>query len=44
MRVVHFVLTDQLRQITEEGSTLPHSPSPLVTVSGTKYIPGGHSH
>lgn len=41
MRVMHFVLTDEHRRITEEGSTLPHSPSPLVTVSGTKYILDG---
>lgn len=41
MRIMHFVLTDELRRITEEGRTLPHSPSPLVTVSGTKYILDG---
>lgn len=41
MRVMHFVLTDEHRRIIDEDKTLPHSPSPLVTVSGTKYILDG---
>jgi predicted amidohydrolase YtcJ len=41
MRIMHFVLTDEHRRITEEGRNLPHAPSPLITVSGTKYILDG---
>lgn len=41
MRIMHFVLTDEHRRLTEEGSAVPRSPSPLVTVSGTKYILDG---
>lgn len=41
MRIMHFVLTDEHRRMTEEGRNLPRTPSPLITVSGTKYILDG---
>ena len=41
MRIMHFVLTDEHHRLTEEGRTLARTPSPFITVSGTKYILDG---
>ncbi len=41
IRIIHFVFTDEHRRLTEEGRNLPRIPSPLITVSGTKYILDG---
>ncbi len=40
-RVMRFLLTDKNGRKTAEGAELPHHPSPLITVSGTKYILDG---
>ena len=41
MRVMRFLLTDQKGRFTQEGRDLPARPSPLITVSGTKWILDG---
>ena len=41
MRVMRFPPTDEHRRLTEKGHDLPRSPSPFITVSGTKYVLDG---
>lgn len=41
VRVIHYMLTDAKGRITHEGPPLPKHPSPLLTVSGTKWILDG---
>jgi predicted amidohydrolase YtcJ len=42
VRVIRFPLTDAHNRITEEWRSLPRTPSPNVTVSGTKYVLDGN--
>jgi predicted amidohydrolase YtcJ len=41
IRIMRFLLTDPGGRITQEGRELPAKPSPLITVSGTKWILDG---
>src|ERR1700687_1766540 len=41
VRVIQYMLTDAKGRITHEGPPLPKHPSPLLTVSGTKWILDG---
>jgi predicted amidohydrolase YtcJ len=41
VRVIWFGLTDEHGRLTKEGRDLPTTPTPLVTVSGTKWILDG---
>jgi hypothetical protein len=41
MRVIRMALTSSSGRDTKEGRSLPHNPTPLITVSGTKWLLDG---